>query len=122
MVRGVRGATTVEQNTEQEIIQVTEELLQEMFNKNNIHPEDVCSAIISVTDDITAAFPARALRNIEGWKYVPVMCFKEISVPHAIEQCIRVMLHWNTTKGQREIEHVYLKKAIHLRPDLRENN
>ena len=122
MMRGVRGATTVEQNDELEIIQVTEELLQDMIDKNNIQPEDVCSVIISVTDDITATFPARALRNFDGWKYVPVMCFKEISVPHAIEQCIRVMIHWNTTKSQREIEHVYLKQAVHLRPDLRENN
>lgn len=121
MTRGVRGATTVAQNDEKVIIDATEELLREIIECNDIKPETVCSAIISVTDDITATFPAKALRNIEGWKYVPVMCFQEIPVPGALERCVRIMLHWNTDKGQQEIEHVYLKGAQVLRPDLLSN-
>lgn len=118
MTRGVRGATTVAQNDEKVIIDATEELLREIIECNNIEPESVCSAIISVTDDITATFPAKALRKVEGWKYVPVMCFQEIPVPGSLENCVRIMLHWNTDKGQQDIKHVYLKGAKVLRPDL----
>ncbi|WP_019242022.1 MULTISPECIES: chorismate mutase [Bacillus] len=118
MTRGVRGATTVVQNNEREIIDHTEELLREMVSKNGIEPETVCSVIISVTEELTATFPAKALRRLEGWTYVPVMCFREIPVENALENCIRIMLHWNTDKGQKEIEHVYLKGAKVLRPDL----
>ncbi|MBD3110396.1 chorismate mutase [Bacillus sp. AGMB 02131] len=118
MTRGVRGATTVAENDEKLIIDATEELLREIIECNNIEPETVGSAIISVTDDITATFPAKALRKVEGWKYVPVMCFQEIPVPGALEKCVRIMLHWNTDKSQQDIKHVYLKGAKVLRPDL----
>ena len=121
MIRGVRGATTVAQNDEKIIIDATEELLREIIERNDIQPDSVCSAIISVTDDITSTFPAKALRRMEGWTYVPVVCFLEIPVPGALKNCIRIMLHWNTDKGQQEINHVYLKDAQILRPDLRSN-
>lgn len=121
MLRGVRGATTVKQNDEQEILANTEELLVDMIERNGIQPEDVCSCIISMTEELTATFPAKALRRVEGWRYVPVMCVREIPVTNSLDKCIRIMLHWNTDKAQTEIEHVYLRKAIVLRPDLTNN-
>ena len=118
MTRGVRGAVTVEQNAESELISRTEECLREMIKRNGIKAETVCSVIISVTEDLDAAFPAKALRKLEGWQYVPVMCVKEIPVPNSLKACVRIMLHWNTDKAQKEIEHVYLGNAVTLRPDL----
>lgn len=118
MFRGVRGATTVTQNEVQEIVASTEALLREMIERNGIEPEDVCSCIISMTEELDAAFPARALRLIDGWRHVPVMCVREIPVTNSLEKCIRVMLHWNTDKAQTEIEHAYLRGAVVLRPDL----
>ncbi len=118
MTRGVRGAVTVEQNVESELISRTEECLREMIKRNGIKAETVCSVIISVTEDLDAAFPAKALRKLEGWQYVPVMCVKEIPVPNSLKACVRIMLHWNTDKSQKEIEHVYLGNAVTLRPDL----
>jgi chorismate mutase len=118
VVRGIRGATTVKENTEQEILQATDELVKEIIQKNGIFPEDVASVFISVTDDITEAFPAKALRTLEGWSYVPVTCMKEITVSGALKKCIRVMMHVNTTKSQQDIHHVYLEGAVVLRPDL----
>lgn len=118
MIRGVRGATTVINNQEDEIILATKKLLTEMISKNEINPENVASIFISVTDDINAAFPAKALRLFTGWSYVPVMCMREILVPQSLESCIRVMIHINTSKSQKEIHHVYLEGAIQLRPDL----
>ncbi|MGM9922685.1 MAG: chorismate mutase [Bacillus sp. (in: firmicutes)] len=118
MLRGVRGATTVQQNDEQEIVESTEMLMREMIERNGIQPEAVCSVVISMTEELTAAFPAKALRRLEGWTYVPVMCVREVPVTNSLEKCIRIMLHWNTDKPQDEIQHAYLRGAVVLRPDL----
>jgi chorismate mutase len=118
VIRGVRGATTVENNNGTEIVDATEQLLEELINNNEINPENVASIFISVTEDITADFPAKAVRRFEGWSYVPVMCMREIPVPNALRLCIRIMIHLNTTKSQEEIQHIYLKGATILRPDL----
>jgi chorismate mutase len=118
MIRGVRGATTVTSNTEEAILLAAEELLAKIIEVNHIQPDSVASVFISTTDDINAAFPAKALRKFEGWTYVPVMCMREIPVPNSLKMCIRFMLHVNTSLTQEEINHVYLNEAIVLRPDL----
>jgi chorismate mutase len=118
MIRGIRGAITVERNEAEEIVDATETLLKEMIRANDVTASDVSFVLISVTEDITAAFPAQALRRIEGWTYVPVMCMREIPVPNSLPRCIRVMMTVETTKKQEEISHVYLRDAVTLRPDL----
>jgi chorismate mutase len=118
MFRGVRGAITVKENNEQVIFQATDRLFKKIIHDNQIEPEQVASVFISVTDDITEAFPAKVLRSMEGWSYVPVICMKEITVRSALDKCIRVMMHINTSKSQQEINHVYLEDAVTLRPDL----
>ncbi len=118
MIRGVRGAITVQQNAEDEISTATERLAKQMIKENEIDPDTVASVFISVTEDITAGFPAKALRQIEGWSLVPVMCMQEIPVPGSLPKCIRIMFHVNTDARQNEINHIYLEGASVLRPDL----
>lgn len=118
MIRGVRGAITVSGNTEEAIISATEELLVKLIEVNHLQPDSVASIFISTTEDIDAAFPAKALRKFEGWNYVPVMCMREVPVLNSLKMCVRVMMHVNTEISQEEIIHVYLKEAIVLRPDL----
>ncbi|ANB56572.1 chorismate mutase [Anoxybacillus sp. B7M1] len=118
MIRGIRGATTVTSNDAEEIVDATEELLRHMIQANGIKASDVVSVLISVTDDLTAAFPAQALRRIEGWTYVPVMCTREIPVPGSLPGCIRIMMTAQTAKAQDEVIHIYLRNAVQLRPDL----
>lgn len=118
MIRGIRGATTVTNNDASEIVDATEELLREMIRANDVKASDVASVLISVTDDLTAAFPAQALRRIEGWTYVPVMCMREIPVLGSLPRCIRVMMTAETPKAQEEVVHIYLRNAVLLRPDL----
>lgn len=120
MVRGIRGAITVEENEANQIIASTEELLREMIEANKIEARDVAQVIISVTEDINDAFPAAALRRLKEWNYVPVMCTKEIPVPNSLAKCIRVMMTVNTHTKQEDICHIYLKNAVQLRPDLAE--
>lgn len=118
LIRGVRGAITVEQNEANLIVDATERLLREMVKKNDIHPEKVASVFISSTQDLDATFPAKALRRLNGWTYVPVTCMQEMVVPGSLEKCIRIMLHIETERSQKEICHIYLEKAKNLRPDL----
>ena len=117
-LRGFRGATTVKTDSEDSIVMATERLVREMITQNNIQPDDVASVWMTLTEDLISTFPAKALRKIDGWTYVPVMCSREIPVPGSLEKCIRVLMHVHTSKAQQEIVHVYLEKATSLRPDL----
>ncbi len=118
MIRGVRGAITVDSNTEDSITSATEELLKQLIEENKILPEQVASVFISTTEDLNASFPARALRKFAGWTYVPVMCMRELPVPNSLKMCVRIMMHVNTAVPQEEVVHVYLGGAKVLRPDL----
>ena len=116
--RGIRGATTVEHNEEQEILAATAEMLSTVVAENALLPEDIGSVLITVTPDLDAAFPAKAIRNMSGWELVPLMCALEVPVQGSLPRCIRLLLMANTTKAQHEIVHVYLNEAKALRPDL----
>ena len=117
MIRGVRGATTVNSNTREDIVGETEWLLKAIIEKNNISVENIASVIFSVTDDLNAEFPAVAARNM-GWIYTPLFCTLEIPVPDSLRKCIRVLLHINSDRPQKEMKHVYLNGAERLRPDI----
>ena len=119
-VRGIRGATTVERNEEADILNATAELLNRIVAENNIEPEQIGCVFVTVTQDLDAVFPAKAIRQLPGWELVPLMCALEISVPNGLPRCIRLMVLVNTEKPQSDIRHVYLNEAKKLRPDLAE--
>ncbi len=114
--RGVRGATTVEGPSREEILAATAELLQRMVQENGIEPEDVASALFTTTPDLTAEYPALAAR-LMGWGDVALLCGHEMAVPGGLDRCVRILLHWNTTLPASGIEHVYIHGAADLRPD-----
>jgi chorismate mutase len=117
-IRGIRGATTVSVDQPDLILQATRELLEAILDENpGMRPEDVASAIFTVTDDLASTFPAQAARQM-GWELVPMLCAREIPVPDSLPRVIRVLVHWNTELPQSEIKHVYLREAVKLRPDL----
>ena len=117
-IRGIRGATTVTADEPDLILQGTRELLEEILAANEgMQPEDVASALFTVTDDLVSTFPAQAARQM-GWGLVPMICAREIPVPGSLRRVIRVLVHWNTELLQNEITHVYLRDAVSLRPDL----
>ncbi len=114
--RGIRGATVVEENTPEAILKATRELLALIIRLNDIHPEDVASAIFTTSMDLNAAFPAVAARQF-NWFDVALMCGHELDVPGSMKKCLRILIHWNTTKKASEIKHVYIKGAEKLRPE-----
>ncbi len=115
--RGVRGATTVEKNEREEVLTATRQLLALLIRRNGIEPTDVASAFFTTTPDIDAEFPALAARQL-GWLDVPLLCGHEMAVPGSLPMCIRILIQWNTDKPQADIQHVYAREAIKLRPDL----
>ena len=114
--RGVRGATTVASNDSSGITERTLELLRILIQSNDIRPEEVACAIFSTTADLDAEFPAIAVRSLDGWEDVPLLCAREIPVPGSLGRCVRVLLQWNTEKAQREVRHAFLRGARELRP------
>jgi chorismate mutase len=116
--RGVRGATTIENDTREEVLAATEELLLLIIEVNGIQPDDVASVIFTTTPDVVSEYPALAARKL-GWVDAALLCGHEMAVPHGLKKCIRILIHWNTTKIAKEIQHVYIKGATNLRPDLK---
>lgn len=117
MVRGIRGATTADTNTKEEILAKSRELLDAVIKKNDLKIEDIASIIFSVTDDLDAGFPALAVREM-GLSYTPLFCTQEMRVQNSLKKCIRLLVHVNTDIDQKNIKHVFLHGAQNLRPDL----
>ena len=116
-VAAIRGAITAEANTKDEILMRTEELLSEIAAENRLAPEDIISIIFTATRDLDAAFPAEAARKM-GWLETPLLDAVEISVPGSLPRTIRVLVHINTREDRFKPQHVYLRDAAQLRPDL----
>ena len=117
LVRGIRGAITVDSNNKEEIIKRTKELLIFLKKENDFKIEDIVSVFFSVTSDLNATFPAQAAREL-GWHRVPLFDMQEINVPGGLPRCIRILVQINCQKSQMEMKHCYLKGARILRKDL----
>ena len=117
LTRGVRGATTVEANSPESILEATKELLAAMLKANDFDVEYVASAFFTLTPDLNAEFPAIAARDM-GWNHVALLCGHEMNKPGALPMTLRVLLHVNTEKAAGEIKHIYLRGARVLRPDI----
>lgn len=115
-LQGIRGATTVEANDAQQILQATDELLRELIEANGLQPDDIVSGLFTMTADLNAAFPARAA-EVYGWNIVALLHSTEIAVPGSLPMCIRLLVHAYTPRTRDEIRHVYLRRAVALRPD-----
>ena len=117
-LRALRGATTVEENDSDAILDATEELLRELMERNQLSPQDMVSCLFTCTEDLNAEFPAAAARRL-GMGAVPLLCSREIDVPGSLPRVIRVMLHCYT-EPSASARHVYLREAVSLRRDLQE--
>jgi tryptophan synthase alpha chain len=114
--RGVRGATTIEANTAEDILEATTDLLDALIRLNEITPDDVVSAFFTTTPELNAAFPALAARKL-GWTEVPLLCAHEMDVPGSLRGVVRILLHINSPRSAAEIRHIYLRDARALRPE-----
>jgi chorismate mutase len=120
-VRGIRGATTAEANTAEDITKVTQELLVELTRLNDLDKDEICFCYFTTTHDLTAEFPAYAARRL-GWLEVPLLCSHDMDVPlpnpRAVPMCIRILLLYNTAKPQSAMRFAYLRGAKAIKADL----
>lgn len=118
-VRAVRGATTLREDSREELIGRTQELIQEVFRRNDLTADDLISIVFTATEDVTSAFPAEAAREA-GITHVPLLCARELAVAGALDRCVRVLVHAYTDRRPQELRHPYLHGARQLRTDLPE--
>lgn len=116
VVRAIRGATSVPEDTREAIHARTAELVGEVMQRNGLGPDDIISVFFTSTDDLVATFPATGAREM-GLGAVPLICAREIPVQGALPSCVRLLAHVNMP-AERAVQHVYLHEAVSLRVDL----
>jgi chorismate mutase len=116
-VQALRGATTVEDDSETQITERVQELVGEMMARNGVAHDDIISIIFTATEDLVAIFPAAAARGV-GLGDVPMLCARELSVEGGTAKCLRMLMHVNTERSRQQLRHVYLHGAQGLRDDL----
>ncbi|HEV7888258.1 MAG TPA: chorismate mutase [Acidimicrobiales bacterium] len=116
-LRGLRGATTVDADTEEQVTSRVQALLAQMLDRNGLSHDDLVSVVFTATDDIHSMFPATAGRAV-GLGDVPLICARELAITGATPLCIRVLMHVYSDKSRAELHHVYLEGARNLRDDL----
>jgi chorismate mutase len=118
-VRALRGATTADADTPEQISDRTRELLRELFDRNGVAHDDLISILFTATGDLVSLFPAAAARDL-GLGDVPLLCARELDIVGSTPRCLRVLVHLATDKARAELHHVYLHGARTLRDDLPE--
>src|SRR5256884_7632228 len=116
-VRAVRGATQVDHDDRNQILEASAELVSAVLDRNELSADDIISILFTTTPDLTAEFPAYAARLL-GLTDVPLMCASEIAVPGALPRTLRLLAHVDTPRARSELRHVYLRGAAALRTDL----
>ena len=118
-VHALRGATTLEVDEKEHLLERVEQLLDQMISRNDLAHDDLISILFTATPDIHSVFPAVAARNM-GMGDVPLICAQELEIEGAMPRCVRIMMHVNTERPRGELRHVYLEDARSLRDDLPE--
>lgn len=117
-LRGIRGAVTVDENSKEKIWQAARQLVTEILSQNELSAENIGAIIFSMTEDLTAAFPSSAVRQLPELRLIPLFDAREPAVEDSLPLCIRVLILAETNLEQNKIRHVYLGGAKNLRPDL----
>lgn len=118
----IRGASTCEEDTKQEVTKVTQALLEKMIEQNSLDLDSIVSVLFTATGDIHSEFPATAARSLKGFSDIPLMCARELDIDGSMPMCIRIMMHVDVAKTKKDIKHIFMGKAKNLRKDLTEES
>ena len=116
-VRAIRGATTIDADTREQMIERVTALLADMFSRNHVDLDDVISIFFTATEDLQCMFPAEAARTM-GLSDIPLMCARELAITGAMPRCVRVMAQVESNHARSSVEHIYHGEARSLRPDI----
>ena len=118
MIKAIRGAITADSNTVESIKDATFELFQEILTANSLNSSDIAYMIFTATKDLTAAYPAKFIRTELNITDIPMMCEQEMNVDGSLKMAIRILIVLADCSSDKKINHIYLKGAKKLRPDL----
>ena len=116
-IRALRGATTVDEDTVEQVTERTVALLTEMLERNGVDHDDLISILFTATDDVRSVFPATAARTM-GLGDVPLICARELDIVGGTPQCVRIMVHLESDRSKADLRHIYHHGARSLRDDL----
>jgi chorismate mutase len=116
-VRAVRGATQLESDTRDHMLDRVAEMVLDVMEANELSVDDFISIIFTATSDLHSEFPAYAARQL-GFSDVPLICARELEIDASMPRIVRMMAHVETERTRKDITHVYLHGAAALRRDL----
>ncbi|MGL5756324.1 MAG: chorismate mutase [Paraclostridium sp.] len=119
-VLAIRGATTVKNNSTEEILNETKVMVETIISANDLNIDDIISMIFTMTSDLDSVYPSVAVRDILSILDTPLLNFEEKYIQGSLRKCVRVMININSNKKKTEIKHIYLNEAKNLRPDISE--
>jgi chorismate mutase len=117
-VRALRGATTLDTDTREQMEERVQALLREMLERNAVHHDDIVSIVFTATDDLHSMFPATAARPL-GLGDLPLLCARELEIDGATPRCVRILMHIVSERVPQDLRHVYLENARGLNDELR---
>ena len=116
-VRAIRGATQLEEDTREHMLERVAEMVTDVLEANALAVDDFISIVFTATSDLTSEFPAYAARLL-GFDDVPLICARELEIEGSMPRVVRMLAHVETHLSRAEITHVYLHGAANLRRDL----
>lgn len=116
-LRAIRGATQVDADEREQVLDATQELVLAVLDRNQLSTDELVSIMFTATPDLVSVFPAYAARQL-GLADVPLICAVEMAVPHAMPRVLRLLAYVETDLARAEVCHVYLRGAVELRADL----
>jgi chorismate mutase len=116
-VRAVRGATQLEEDVREHLLERVAEMVLDVMASNGLEVDDFISVVFTATSDLVSEFPAYAARRL-GFGEVPLLCARELEVAGSMPRVVRMLAHVDTDRPRSDITHVYLHGAAALRRDL----
>lgn len=116
-VRAVRGATQLEADTREQMLDRVAEMVTDVMTSNGLVVDDFISVVFTATSDLVSEFPAYAARQL-GFGEIPLLCARELEIAGSMPRVVRMLAHVETDRPRAEITHVYLHGAAALRSDL----
>jgi chorismate mutase len=116
LIKAIRMATTVEEDSVEEIRQEVCDALKTLMTENKLEPSNLVSVFFTLTIDIKSLNPATVARENLGWNQVPMICAHEAFIEKGMQKCIRALL-LVSLEEERPVHHIYCKRAKILRED-----
>ncbi|GLY32407.1 chorismate mutase [Kineosporia sp. NBRC 101731] len=116
-VRAIRGATAVDVDEREHVLERTRELVSEVMEANKLDQDSIISIIFTATQDVSSVAPALAARQL-GLNDPALICVQEMHVEGAMPMLVRLVAHVETELDRDQVRNRYLRGTDQLRVDV----